>query len=246
MTDPQAAPLAAETLEILRGVSTATVTMQLLKRGLRNVFVAGATRLTADTPRLVGEAYTLRFVPMREDLSRPEALGDPQYPPRKAIEEVPAGQVLVIDCRGDATAGAAGDILVMRLRKRGVAGLITDGAMRDVDGVAAIGLPIFCAGAAAPASLGRHFGADVQRPIACGGVAVFPGDVMVGDGDGVVVIPRHLADEVARDGAEQELLEEFLQMKVAEGRPTAGTYPPNAETRQEYEAWKAARGTVSV
>lgn len=243
---PPLSALASDTLATLRGVSTASVTLQLLKRGLRNVFIVGAKRLAAGGPRLVGEAYTLRFIPMREDLSRPEVLGDPQYPPRKAIEAVPASQVLVIDCRGDAQAGAAGDILVMRLRKRGVAGLVTDGAMRDAEGVAAIGLPIFCAGAAAPASLNRHFGADVQRPIACGGVAVFPGDVIVGDGDGVVVIPRHLADELARDGAEQERLEEFLQMKVAEGRPITGTYPPNAETRREYEAWKAARGTVSA
>lgn len=246
MTDPQAKSLAADTLATLARITTATVTMQLLKRGLRNVFMAGAKRLAAGGPRLVGEAYTLRFIPMREDLSRPEVLGDPQYPPRKAIEEVPAGQVLVIDCREDTTAGAVGDILVTRLRKRGVAGVVTDGPVRDAEGVAAVGLPIFCAGAAAPASLNRHFGADVQRPIACGGVAVFPGDVVVGDGDGVVVIPRHLADEVARDGAEQELLEEFLLLKVAEGRPTIGTYPPSAETRREYEAWKAARGTISA
>lgn len=246
MTDPQAEPLAPDTLATLARITTATVTMQLLKRGLRNVFMAGARCLTAGGPRLVGEAYTLRFIPMREDLSRPEVLGDPQYPPRRAIEEVPAGQVLVIDCRGDTTAGAVGDILVTRLKKRGVAGVVTDGPVRDAEGVAAVGLPIFCAGAAAPASLNRHFGADVQRPIACGGVAVFPGDVVVGDGDGVVVIPRHLADEVARDGAEQELLEEFLLLKVAEGRPTTGTYPPSAETRREYEAWKAARGTLSA
>jgi len=246
MTESQTVALVPDTLDVLRGVSTATLTMQLLKRGLRNIFIAGVRPLKPGGPRLVGEAYTLRLIPMREDLSRPEVLGNPEYPPRKAIEEVPAGHVLVIDCRGVTDAGSAGDILITRLQRRGVAGLVTDGAMRDADGVAALGFPVFCAGAAAPPGLNRHFGVDLQRPIACGGTAVFPGDVIVGDGDGVVVIPRHLADEVARGGAEQELLEAFIQKKVAEGRHLVGTYPPDAATLAEYEAWKASHGTVSA
>lgn len=235
------AALGKDTLSTLRGVGTATLTMQLLKRGFRNVFIQDATPLDPARCRFAAEAYTLRFIPMREDLSRPEVLGDPEYPPRKAIEDMPPGQVMVVDCRGDRRAGALGDILVTRLSKRGCAAVVADGPMRDAAAVAAVGLPVFCNGSAAPASITVHFGADIGRPIACGGVAVFPGDVLVGDTDGVVVIPRALADDVARDSAEQELLEEFLIGRVRDGHPTTGTYPPNEDTLAAYDAWRAAR-----
>jgi regulator of RNase E activity RraA len=231
--------LAADTLERLRGVSTATVTMQLLKRGLRACFIVGARPLNPAACRFAAEAYTLRFIPMREDLSRPEVLGDPEYPPRKAIEDIPPGQALVIDARGHAGAGVVGDILSARLHERGAAAVVSDGPVRDGAEVAKLALPVFCAGSAAPASLNVHFGADLQTAIACGGVAVFPGDLLVGDGDGVVVIPRALADEVAADGAEQERLEGFLKQRVEAGHPTIGTYPPNEDTLAAYEAWKA-------
>jgi regulator of RNase E activity RraA len=150
----------------------------------------------------------------------------------------------VIDGRGRTEAGVAGDILAARLKVRGVAALVSDGPVRDAAAVAATGLPVYCNGAAAPASLNIHFGADLERPIGCGGVAIFPGDVLVGDGDGVVVVPRALADEVARDGAEQEALEAFLKAKVEAGSSITGTYPPNEATLAEYESWRKERETT--
>lgn len=235
------APLDAEILEKLRGVSTATLTLQLLKRGLRACFIKGPRPLDPDTCRFVAEAYTLRFIPMREDLSRPEVLADPDYAPRKAIEDIPPGQAMVIDCRGEQGAGSLGDILALRLQMRGVAAVVADGPVRDAVAVKATGLPVFCTGSVAPASLSAHFGADLQRPIACGGVSVFPGDVLAGDSDGVVVIPRAMAAEIAGDAVEQERLETFLKSRIAQGHPTIGTYPPNAATRAAYEAWLAGR-----
>jgi len=227
-------------MDRLGGISTATLTMQLLKRGLRNCFIVGARPLNPSACRFVAEAYTLRFIPMREDLSRVEILGDPEYPPRKAVEDISPGMVMVIDARGEMGAGVIGDILAARLQERGVAAVVSDGPVRDGVAGAAGSLPVFCAGSAAPASLNVHFGADLQRPVACGGVAVMPGDVLVGDTDGVVVIPRSMAEDVANDGAEQERLEGFLKKRVEDGHPTIGTYPPNAETLQAYEDWKRA------
>ncbi len=237
-------PLAPDTLEMLAAISTASITMQLLKRGLRQIFIREARPLTLETASFAAEAYTLRFIPMREDLSRTEILGDPEYPPRKAIEAAPAGSALVIDARGRRDAGVVGDILTARLKVRGVAALVADGPVRDARAVAATGLPVYCNGAAAPVSLNIHFGADLERPIACGGVAVFPGDVLVGDGDGVAVIPRALADEVARDGTEQEALEAFLKARIEAGSPVPGTYPPNQATLDAYARWcKQREGT---
>jgi regulator of RNase E activity RraA len=233
--------LDSEVLECLRSVSTATITMQLLKRGLRSCYIAGARPLGPETPHIAAEAYTLRFIPMREDLSEPKVLADPNYPPRRAIEDIPPGQIMVIDCRGVTTAGALGDILALRLKVRGVAGVITDGPVRDAAGVLETGLAVYCAGSAAPVSLGEHFGADVQRPIACGGVAVFPGDVVAADQDGAVVIPRALARAIAEAAPEQESLEDFLTRRIADGHPLIGTYPPNEDTLAAYEAWKAGR-----
>ena len=235
-------PLAPDTLAILAGVSTATITLQLLKRGIRNVFIAGARPLNPANCRFVAEAFTLRFIPMREDLSRPEILGNPDYPPRKAIEAIPSGQALVIDCRGDLRAGVAGGILATRLLRRGCKAIVADGPMRDVGELRHLPLPIFCAGGAAPASIAVHFGADLQCAIGCGGAAVLPGDVLAGDEDGVVVIPRAAAAEIARDGAEQERLERFVQEKVAGGSPIVGVYPPNEATLAEYRSWLQQRG----
>jgi regulator of RNase E activity RraA len=229
--------LSAEMFGHLAGVSTATVTMQLLKRGIRACFITGARPLDTANASFVAEAYTLRFIPMREDLSDPKVLGDREYPPRKAIEDIAPGQALVIDARGDQRAGTIGDILTLRLHKRGAAAVVSDGPVRDAAAVAATGLPVFCSGAAAPASLNTHFGADLQCPIACGGVAVFPGDVLVGDGDGVVVIPRSLAAEVASGTAEQERLERFLKSRIAGGAGIFGTYPPDENTMDLYNEW---------
>jgi len=230
----------ADVLKQFAGISTATLTMQLLKRGLRNCFIVGARPLNPAVCHFAAQAYTLRFIPMREDLSRVEVLGDPEYPPRKAVEDIPPGHAMVIDARGELGAGVIGDILAARMAERGVAAVVSDGPVRDGVAVAAGSLPVFCAGSAAPASLNVHFGADLQRPVACGGVAVMPGDVLVGDSDGVVVVPQAMAEEVARDGAEQEQLENFLKQRVEAGHPTIGTYPSNQATLQAYDDWKKA------
>ena len=231
-------PLADDTLERLRAVSVATVTMQLLKRGLRHTFIQGARPLNPQHACFAAEAYTLRTIPMREDLCTPEVLADPEYPQRKAIEACPPGQVLVCDSRREQRAGMLGDILITRLMVRGVAAFVTDGPMRDAAAVAAIGFPTFCSGSAAPASLAAHFAAAVQDPIACGGVAVFPGDVLVGDPDGVCVIPRGIADDVARAAGEQEQIEAFILERIRHGAPVPGTYPPNEATLAAFEAWR--------
>lgn len=233
-------PLDPGLIGTLRGVSTATLTMQLLKRGIRRSTMEGVRPLVPLKERLVGEAFTLAYLPLREDLSDPAILARSDYAPRVAIEQVPAGAVLVIDARREASTGLVGDILVARLKTRGVAGIVTDGGLRDVEATMPLGLPIFAAGPAAPASISGLSGAGMQGPIGCGRVAVIPGDVIVGDQDGVVVVPKALADEVARDGAEQERLERFIQIKILAGAPTPGVYPANDATKAEYKEWLAA------
>lgn len=229
-----------ESVEILRTVSTATLQMQLMKRGLRHCTMRGVRALDASgASRLVGEAYTLRFVPFREDKDPLSRLADADNPARRAIEDCPAQQVLVMDARGVAHCGTMGDILAMRLKVRGVAGVVTDGGVRDADAVRKVELPVFCAGPAAPATPAAHVAVDRQVPVACGGVAVFPGDVLVGDGDGVIVIPAPLADEVAAGAAEQEGIEAFIFELVRAGRPVIGTYPPTEEVRAQYAQWLA-------
>ncbi len=227
-------------LDKLRGSSTATVSMQLLKRGIRHASIGGVKPLSAGQGCIVGAAYTLRFLPLREDLSDPAVLGAPGYGPRVAIEECPPGAVMVVEARGVTSTGTIGDILSARLARRGVAGLVVDGAVRDASGVAQSGLPVWCLGSAPPASLTELSGGPVKGPVACGGVTVFPGDVIICDGDGAVVIPVDLVAELADDAVEQDLFEGWVQARVAEGRPTIGLYPPNAETRAEYEAWRVS------
>ncbi|MSP48966.1 MAG: ribonuclease activity regulator RraA [Alphaproteobacteria bacterium] len=233
-------PLDRNLIDTLRGVSTATLTMQLLKRGLRRVAMEGVRPMVPMTQRMVGEAFTLAYLPLREDLSDYAVLARPDYAPRRAIEEAPAGAVLVIDARGEAATGIVGDILTARLRARGVAGIVTDGGLRDVEATVPLGLPIYAAGPASPPSIAGLSGAGMQGPIGCGRVAVIPGDVIVGDQDGVVVVPKALASEVARDGAEQERLERFIQIKILAGAATPGVYPANDVTRAEYKDWIAA------
>ena len=230
--------LSEKTRARLAGCSSATLSTQLFKRGLRNQIMQGVTRLTPKAPPLVGEAYTLRNIPAREDIDHIGIHQDPAHPQRKAIETVPPGQVLVIDCRGDARCASAGGILVRRLAVRGVAGLVCDGGLRDTPEISAEGFPVYCKAPAAPISLTHQHAVDVEVPIACGGVAVYPGDVIVGDAEAVIVIPRHLADEIAVDALDQEQLERFVMEEIASGRPLPGTYPPNEATRARYESWK--------
>ena len=233
---------ANETLERLRLVSTATLTTQLFKRGLRNVFMQGVRPLAPYRGNLVGPAFTLRNIPAREDLDGINVLADPEHPQRRAIETTPAGHVLAIDCRGDTRAACAGQILVTRLIKRGVVGLISDGGIRDAGPIGEMRqFPVYCAGPSAPLNLTHHHAVESDVPIGCGGVAVYPGDLVVGDGDGVVVIPAAMAEEVAIDAAEQEELEEFLLEQVGEGAALPGTYPPNDATRAAFQQWRSAR-----
>jgi len=235
--------LKPETIEHLRRVSTATLTTQLFKRGLRNVYLQGVARLTKPTGgNLVGPAFTMRNIPAREDLDQLSAFENPEHPQRKAIETVPPGYVLVLDCRGETRVASGGQILMTRLMKRGAAGLVSDGPVRDSGTIAQMDFPVYCAGGSAPLNLIQHHATDLNVPIGCGGVAVYPGDVIVGDEEGVVVIPKHLADEVAADAAEQEQMEVFVLERVQGGAALPGTYPPNAETRAAYAAWRKERG----
>ncbi len=230
-------PPAAAVLDALKNVSTATLTTQLFKRGFRNTFLTGLAPVNAEAAHFAAPAYTLRYIPAREDVAVPDVWADHEYPQRKAIESAPEGCALVIDSMGDVRSGSVGDILIKRLQVRGVAALITDGALRDTPAIHAMNYPAFCAGAAAPASVATLYAADLQVPIACAGVAIFPGDIMVGDAEGVVVVPRRLADEVARDAGEQERFERFVHERIEQGHSTFGTYPPNDETLAAYETW---------
>lgn len=236
-------PLPPDLSSWLGTTSTATVTTQLFKRGLRRMHLQGV-RPVSRSRRLMGEALTLRYIPCREDLDVLEVFQDPAHPQRRAIELCGPGQVLVMDARGDTRAASAGHILVTRLARRGAAGLVTDGALRDTPAIAAMDFPVYAAGASPTLNLAVHHAVDIGVPIACGGVPVFPGDVVFGDEEGVVVIPRHLALEVARDAAEQERLERFLLTRIEAGAPLPGTYPPDARTLQAYRAWLAARGEL--
>ncbi|HEX6137925.1 MAG TPA: ribonuclease activity regulator RraA [Casimicrobiaceae bacterium] len=219
----------------LRAVTTATLTTLLLKRGLRNVWMRGTRPLRPGGARVVGRAFTLRFIPAREDQATPESWARPTST-RGAIEAMPAGCIAVVDARGVTDAGIFGDILCARMRQRDVAALVTDGALRDVRGVLETDLPVWCAGVAAPPSVAGLTFVDWQQPIGCGGVAIFPDDVVVADDDGAVVIPAALVDDVAAQALEQERLEAWIMDEIARGVPLPGLYPPNAETRARYEA----------
>jgi regulator of RNase E activity RraA len=237
------APLGLETLERLRQISTPTLCTQLYKLGFRNVYLHGVRPL-CPTKRMAGEAVTVRFAPAREDQAGYEVLGNPRYPQRHAIEHIEPGRVLVMDCRGVASAANAGDILVARLQARGAAGLVLDGGIRDFLSVQQFGFPVYALGPAAPAHVVRHVAVDENVPIGCAEVLVIPGDVMVGDGEGVVCVPRAVADQVADRGIEQDDLEAFLLEKVRDGAPLPGTYPPNDATLAEYETWKRRRDSM--
>jgi regulator of RNase E activity RraA len=230
MLDPKA-------VETLSKVTTATLTTLLLKKGLRNVWMRGTRPIRTGQPRLVGPAFTLRFVPAREDLATPESWSKP-ISTRGAIEAMPAGCIVVADARGVTDAGIFGDILCARMVKKGVAGLVTDGVVRDLAGVLGTGLPVWCQGAAAPPSVAGLTFVNWQEPIGCGGVAVFPDDVVVVDEDGAVLIPAALVEEMVATAPEQERMEGWIMDEVGKGVPLPGLYPMNAETKARYEATK--------
>lgn len=224
------------TLEALEAASTATLQTQLFSLGLRNTFLFGVRPLDPEHARFVGEAFTLRYIPAREDLDVLEAFKDPAHPQRLAIESVGPGQVLVMDCRGQGRAASAGHILTTRLQRRGAAALVTDGSVRDSPHIRRMEFPVFTSAVSATTNLVLHHAVDIQVPIGCGGVPVFPGDILVGDEEGVVVIPRHLAVQIARPAAEQEDLERFILDLVRAGAALPGTYPPSETTLATYRA----------
>src|SRR5215510_8617692 len=231
--------LKAETRDKLKGVSTATLCTALYKRCLRNQFIQDVHPLNPEAGPMVGEAFTLRYIPAREDLNPISVFQDRGHPQRKAIEDCPPGAVLVIDSRKDARAASAGSILVTRLQVRGVAGIVTDGGLRDSAEIARLAIPAFHGRPSAPTNLTLHQAVDINVPIGCGDAPVFPGDVIVGDADGVIVIPAHLADEIAEETVEMTAFEDFVAEKVREGRSILGLYPATEEaTRTEFAAWR--------
>ena len=236
-------PLSDATREKLKKISTATVATCLFKRGLRNQMIQGALPLHPVTESMVGEAMTVRYIPAREDLNGLEVFKDPTHPQRKAVENAPAGKVLVFDSRKDARAASAGAILVGRLKARGVAGVVTDGGFRDSVEIAALGIPAYHQRPSAPTNLTLNHAIDIDVPIGCGDAPVFPGDVILGDADGVIVIPAHIADEIAAEATEMTAYEDFAAEKVSEGRSLVGLYPAtNPANLEEFAAWRKQRG----
>ena len=232
-----------QTREKLMQVSTATLCTALFKRGLRNQFIQNVHPLNPSLPNMVGEAFTLRYMPAREDLNPITVFNDRSHPQRQAVEQCPEGAVLLMDSRKDARAASAGGILVSRLMKRGVAGVVNDGGFRDSPDIAKLGFPAYHQRPSAPTNLTLHQAIDINVPIGCGDVAVWPGDVVVGDAEGVIVIPADIADEVAVEATEMTVFEDFVQEKVLEGRSILGLYPPTEEqSRTEFAAWRQARG----
>ena len=229
------------TREKLKTVSVATLTTALFKRGLRNQFIQDVHALNPSLGNMVGEAFTLRYIPAREDLNPITVFKDRAHPQRKAVEECPAGGVMVIDSRKDPRAASAGSILVARLMKRGVAGIVTDGGFRDSPEIARLAIPAYHRRPASPTNLTVHQAIDINVPIGCGDAPVFPGDVIVGDAEGVVVLPAHLADELAEEAVEMTAFEDFVTEEVLKGRSILGLYPATEEqTLVDFAAWRKA------
>jgi regulator of RNase E activity RraA len=235
--------LSPATRDKLKGISTATLTSCLFKRGLRNQFIQDVRPLNPALGTMVGEAFTLRYMPAREDLNPMSVFQNPEHPQRKAVEECPPGAVLVMDSRKDARAASAGAILVTRLMQRGCAGVITDGGFRDSAEIAALGFPAYHHRPSAPTNLTLHQAIEINVPIGCGDAPVFPGDVILGDSDGVIVIPAHLADEIADEAVEMTAFEDFVTEEVRKGRSILGLYPATDEqTSKDFAAWRKTNG----
>ena len=226
----------------LKTVSVATLTTALFKRGLRNQYIQDVHPLNPDAGTMVGEAFTLRYIPAREDLNPITVFKERAHPQRKAVEDCPPGAVMVIDSRKNARAASAGSILVARLMKRGAAGIVTDGGFRDSPEIAKLAIPAYHHRPASPTNLTQHQAIDINVPIGCGDAPVFPGDVIVGDGEGVVVIPAHLADEIADEAVEMTAFEDFVTEEVMKGRSILGLYPATDEQAlKDFAAWRAAK-----
>jgi regulator of RNase E activity RraA len=235
--------LKASIRDRLKTVSTATICTALYKRGFRNQMIQDVRPLDPSKPTLVGEAFTLRYMPAREDLNPISVFLDRSHPQRRAVEECPAGAVFVIDSRKDARAASAGSILITRLQIRGVAGIVTDGGFRDAAEIAKLDIPSFHCRPSAPTNLTRHQAIDINVPIGCGDAPVFPADVIVGDADGCVVIPAHLTEEIADEAVEMTAYEDYVTEKVFEGRSIFGLYPATDEqSKIDFTAWRMARG----
>ncbi|WP_323752513.1 ribonuclease activity regulator RraA [Marinobacter sp.] len=238
-TNTQYMQINQKVIDDLRRVSTATLHTALFKRGLRNTYIQGVSLINKQKLKMVGQAFTLRYIPAREDLDTVAAFKSPEHPQRLAVETVPEGMVLVSDCRQDASAASAGSILLTRLEVRKCAGFVSDAGIRDFSDASEMNLPIFCAKPSAPTNLTKHHAVDLQVPIGCGGVMVNPGDVLVGDGDGIIVIPQEIAQEISEEALAMELFEDFVLDKVRTGSKVIGLYPPNEATLEEYNSQKA-------
>lgn len=234
--------LSDETRGQLMAVSIATLTTALFKRGLRNVFLQDVHPVAPKGRNMVGPAYTLRYIPAREDLNPITVFENPEHPQRAAVERCPPGHVLIMDSRGDARAASGGDILVTRLMQRGVAGVVTDGGFRDSPGIGSLDIPAYHRRPSAPTNLILHQAIEINGPIGCGGVPVFPDDVVVGDDEGVVVIPAEIAAEVAAEAVDMTEFEDFVLERVQAGASIIGLYPPtNPQTKEEFRAWRERR-----
>lgn len=234
--------LSEETREKLQKVSTPTIASCLYKKGLKNQFIQDVKPLKPGKPTMVGEAFTLRYIPAREDLNPMSIFRDPKHPQRVAIETCPKGAVLVIDSRKNARAASAGDILVTRLMKRGGAGIVTDGGFRDSANIAKLAIPSYHCQPSAPTNLTLHQALDINVPIGCGDVAVFPGDIIVGDDDGVMVIPAEIVNEVADECIEMTIFEDFVLEEVSNGKTIIGLYPPtNEQTLLDFANWRTIK-----
>ena len=237
------ATLSTETRDKLMKVSAATLSTALFKVGLKNQFIQGVGPVAAKTRNMVGQAYTLRYIPAREDLNPISVFQDPAHPQRVGVEAIPAGHVMVIDSRKDPRAASAGSILVTRMMKRGVAGVVTDGGFRDAPEIGQLDIPCYHNRPSAPTNLTLHQAIELNGPIGCGDVAVFPGDVIVGDGEGVVVVPLHMVDDIAHEATEMTAFEDFVTEQVNAGEAVIGLYPATSEKAQaDYAAWRKKTG----
>jgi len=235
--------LTEENRDRLKNISTATISTALFKRGIRNAFMLGPTLMNSSAPKMIGEAYTLRYIPAREDLDTLQVFEDVNHPQRKGVEECPKGHVMVVDSRGDSSAASAGNILITRLMMRGTAGIVTDGGFRDSSEISKLNFPAYQTTSSAPTNLTKHHAVDLNVPIGCAGVAVYPGDIILGDGDGVIVIPSEFCNDIVQEAYSMTLFENFVEHQVKNNHSIFGLYPPtDPQTKLDFEIWLQTGG----